>query len=109
MPTIHQVAWIVPDLDTGVAQMQKVMGWGPWEVYDYASPRLHDLTVRGQPAEFTWTGAETEISPGSYVELLQPVSTSGIFYEWLMARRGDAPRGLWRVRASRRPTGCRRR
>jgi methylmalonyl-CoA/ethylmalonyl-CoA epimerase len=86
VPTIHQVAWIVPDLDAGVAQMQKVMGWGPWEVYDYAPPRLHDLTVRGQPAEFAWTGAETEISPGSYVELLQPVSTSGIFHEWLRAR-----------------------
>jgi hypothetical protein len=84
VPTIHQVAWIVPDLDAGVAQMKKMMGWGPWEVYDYAPARLRELTVRGQPAEFTWTGAEAEIGPGSYVELLQPVSTSGIFYEWLM-------------------------
>ena len=85
LPAIHQVAWIVADLDASVAQMQKLMGWGPWKVYEYAAPRLHDLTVRGQPAKFTWSGAETEISPGSYVELLQPVSTSGIFYEWLMA------------------------
>lgn len=85
LPAIHQVAWIVADLDASVAQMQKMMGWGPWKVYDYAAPRLHDLAVRGEPAEFSWTGAETEIAAGSYVELLQPVSTSGIFYEWLMA------------------------
>lgn len=85
IPKIHQVAWVVADLDAGVAQMQKMTGWGPWKVYDYAAPRLHDLSVRGQPAEFTWTGAETEISPGSYVELLQPVSANGFFYDWLEA------------------------
>src|SRR5262249_294020 len=82
-PTIHQVAWIVADLDASVARMQQMMGWGPWKVYDYVPGRLRELSVRGQPADFMWTGAETEIGPGSYVELLQPVSTSGIFYDWL--------------------------
>jgi methylmalonyl-CoA/ethylmalonyl-CoA epimerase len=83
VPTIHQVAWIVADLDASVATMRQMMGWGPWKVYDYVPGRLRELTVRGQPAEFSWTGAETEIGPGSYVELLAPVSTSGIFYDWL--------------------------
>ncbi len=82
-PAIHQVASIVKDLDTSVAQLQERMGWGPWDVYEYAPGRLRELTVRGRPAEFTWIGAEAEIAPGSYVELLQPTSTNGILYEWL--------------------------
>ena len=88
LPAIHQVAWIVADLDASVAQMQKMMGWGPWKVYDYAAPRLHDLAVRGEPAEFSWTGAETEIAAGSYVELLQPVVAEivKVTHMWLEIR-----------------------
>ena len=59
------------------------MGWGPWDVYEYVPGRLRELTVHGEPAEFTWIGAEVEIGPDMYVELLQPTSTSGIFYDWL--------------------------
>ena len=82
-PTIHQVASIVKDLDAGVAQLQERMGWGPWDVYEYVPGRLRELTVRGEPAGFTWIGAEVEIAPERYVELLQPTSTNGIFYDWL--------------------------
>ena len=64
-PTIHQVASIVKDLDAGVAHLQETMGWGPWDVYEYVPGRLRELTVRGEPAEFTWIGAEVEIGPES--------------------------------------------
>jgi methylmalonyl-CoA/ethylmalonyl-CoA epimerase len=82
-PGIHQVASIVTDLDSSVRHLSKTMGWGPWDVYEYGPGRLRDLTVRGSPAEFTWLGAETEISPGLYVELLAPTSSNGILYDWL--------------------------
>ena len=95
-PTIHQVASIVRDLDTSVAQLQQRMGWGPWEVYEYVPGRLRELTVRGQPAEFTWIGAEAEIGPETYVELLQPTSSNGIFHEWLTAHgEGIHHVGYW--------------
>ena len=52
-------------------------------MYEYVPGRLRELTVRGEPAEFTWIGAEAEIAPERYVELLQPTSTNGILYDWL--------------------------
>jgi methylmalonyl-CoA/ethylmalonyl-CoA epimerase len=80
---INQIASIVTDLDGSVRHLCETMGWGPWDVYEYVPGRLRELTVRGSPAEFTWLGAETEISPGLYIELLQPTSPSGILYDWL--------------------------
>jgi methylmalonyl-CoA/ethylmalonyl-CoA epimerase len=95
-PTIHQVASIVKDLDASVARLQQTMGWGPWDVYEYVPGRLRELTVRGEPAEFTWIGAEVAIGPETYVELLQPTSPSGIFHEWLSTRgEGMHHVGYW--------------
>lgn len=95
-PTIHQVASIVADLDASVARLQKLMGWEPWDVYEYVPGRLRELTVRGQPAEFTWIGAEVAIGPETYVELLQPTSSNGIFYDWLTAHgEGMHHVGYW--------------
>ncbi len=95
-PTIHQVASIVEDLDSSVARLQETMGWEPWDVYEYVPGRLRELTVRGQPAEFTWIGAEVAIGPEIYVELLQPTSPSGIFYEWLTEHgEGQHHVGYW--------------
>ncbi len=82
-PTIHQIASLVHDLDRSVGHLQELMGWGPWEVYEYVPGRLRELTVRGEQAEFTWLGAEAQIGPELYVELLQPTSGTGILSEWL--------------------------
>jgi methylmalonyl-CoA/ethylmalonyl-CoA epimerase len=95
-PTIHQIASLVHDLDRSVGQMQAMMGWGPWEVYEYVPGRLRELTVRGEPAEFTWIGAEAQIGADLYVELLQPTSDTGILYEWLTAHgEGVHHVGYW--------------
>jgi hypothetical protein len=83
--TIHQVATLVQDLDAGVAELVGKMGWGPWDVYEYVPGRLRDLTIRGEPADCTWIGAEVAISSQLYVEVLQPTSKSGIFDEWMTA------------------------
>lgn len=95
-PGIHQIASIVTDLDSSVRRLCETMGWGPWDVYEYVPGRLHELTVRGAPAEFTWLGAEAEISPGLYVELLQPTSPNGILHDWLTAHgEGIHHVGYW--------------
>jgi len=95
-PGIHQIASIVTDLDSSVRHLCEMMGWGPWDVYEYVPGRLHELTVRGAPAEFTWLGAEAEISPGLYVELLQPTSPNGILHDWLTAHgEGIHHVGYW--------------
>ncbi len=82
-PGISQIASIVADLDSSARHLRETMGWGPWDVYEYVPGRVRELTVRGSPAEFTWIGAEAEISPGLYVELLEPTSPDGILYDWL--------------------------
>ncbi|HEY6396562.1 MAG TPA: VOC family protein [Solirubrobacteraceae bacterium] len=95
-PGIHQVASIVAELDTSVGHLHETMGWGPWDVYEYVPDRLHELTIRGEPAEFTWIGAEAEIAPGLYVELLQPTSPNGILHDWLTAHgEGVHHVGYW--------------
>jgi methylmalonyl-CoA/ethylmalonyl-CoA epimerase len=87
-PGISQIASVVSDLDSRARHLSDTMGWGPWEVYEYVPGHLRELTVRGTPAEFTWIGAEAEISPGLYVELLQPTSPNGILHDWL-GEHGD--------------------
>lgn len=94
--TIHQIASVVSDLDASVERLQRTLGWGPWDVYEYVPGRLRELTVRGRPAEFTWLGAEAAIGPETYVELLQPTSPNGIFHDWLTAHgEGIHHVGYW--------------
>lgn len=95
-PGISQIASIVADLDSSARHLRETMGWGPWDVYEYVPGRVRELTVRGSPAEFTWLGAETEISPGLYVELLEPTSPKGILHDWL-ATHGEGVHhvGYW--------------
>jgi catechol 2,3-dioxygenase-like lactoylglutathione lyase family enzyme len=94
--TIHQVASLVRDLDATIERLQRSHGWGPWEVYEYVPGRLRDLRVYDEPADFTWLGAEAQIGPEMYVELLQPTSPGGILQDW-MAKHGEGVHhvGYW--------------
>src|SRR6202007_553876 len=58
------------------------LGWGPWSVFEYAPPLLHDTVVRGQPCEFRMIGAETSVD-GLGFELIQPVSGPSLYQEFL--------------------------
>jgi hypothetical protein len=82
---VSQVGIVVHDLDAAMARYTERHGWGPWGVYQYAPPQLHDLRQHGRDASFTWIGAETLVD-GLNVELLAPVSGGGLFAEWLEQR-----------------------
>jgi methylmalonyl-CoA/ethylmalonyl-CoA epimerase len=84
---ISQVALVVNDLEKSMRQYTETMGWGPWTIYEYKPPRIHDILVRGKPQEFTWIGAETPVGP-TYVELLEPLEGPSIFREFI-ERRGE--------------------
>jgi len=92
---VTQVAFVVEDLERTVAGYQALSGWGPWSVYEYQPPQLRDLRVRGEPAEFTWIGAEAEVG-SVWVEVLQPVSGGGPLRDWL-DRHGEGVHhlGYW--------------
>lgn len=79
---ISQVAMVVRDLDASMREYHRLHGWGPWSIYEYKPPHLHDVLVRGRPAELTWIGAETEVG-AVWVELLQPLSGNAVFGDWL--------------------------
>ena len=84
---ISQVALVVNDLEKSMREYTETMGWGPWNIYEYKPPRIHDIVVRGKPQEFTWIGAETPVG-ATYVELLQPLEGPSIFREFI-DRRGE--------------------
>ena len=79
---ISQVALVVSDLEKSMREYTETMGWGPWTIYEYNAPRLHDTIVRGAPASFTWIGAETPVG-STYVELLQPLEGPSIFRQFM--------------------------
>ena len=95
---ISQIAVVVRDIDDALEKYTRVLGWGPWNVYEHRPPSLHDTYLHGEPTEYTMIGAETHVGP-IVVELLHPAAGPSIYKEWL-EERGE---GLHHI-AVMRPT-----
>ena len=80
--TITQIAVVVADIKSALRSYTENLGWGPWSVFEYAPPLLHDTVVRGEKTEFRMIGAETTVN-GLGFELIQPVSGPSIYQEFL--------------------------
>ena len=80
--TITQIAVVVADMESALRSYTENLGWGPWSVFDYKPPLLHDTVVRGEKTEFRMIGAETTVN-GLGFELIQPVSGPSIYQEFL--------------------------
>ena len=80
--TITQIAVVVADMESSLRSYTENLGWGPWSVFDYKPPLLHDTVVRGKPCEFRMIGAETKVD-GLGFELIQPISGPSIYQEFL--------------------------
>jgi methylmalonyl-CoA/ethylmalonyl-CoA epimerase len=78
---VSQVAFVVGDLEQTMRDYHETLGWGPWSVYEYREPWLRDLKADGQPANFTWLGAETRVG-SIWIELLQPLEGTSPFTDW---------------------------
>jgi hypothetical protein len=79
---ITQIAVVVRDIEAAMKSYCETLGWGPWSVFDYKPPLLHDTYVRGEAVEFRMIGAETKVD-GLGFELIQPVSGPSIYQEFL--------------------------
>lgn len=79
---ISQIAFVVRDIDDALERFHRVLGWGPWNVYEHKPPALHDTYLRGKPTPYTMIGAEAHVGPVD-VELVQPVDGPSIYQEWL--------------------------
>ena len=78
--SISQIALVVEDIEEALERYHRVLGWGPWNVYEHKPPLLHHTRVRGKDVEYTMIGAETHVGP-IVVELIQPVSGPSIYAE----------------------------
>ena len=79
---ISQICVVVKDIEATMKAYTEACGWGPWNVYEYGPPLLHDTQVRGVPVEYSMIGAETTVN-GLGFELIQPVSGPSIYQEHL--------------------------
>jgi methylmalonyl-CoA/ethylmalonyl-CoA epimerase len=79
---ITQIAIVVRDIDEALEKYHRVLGWGPWSVYEHKPPSLHHTYLHGEPTEYTMIGAEAHVGP-IVVELLQPGEGPSIYKEWL--------------------------
>ena len=79
---ISQIAIVVRDMEQSLKSYTENLGWGPWSVFDYKPPLLHDTMVRGEPVEYRMIGAETHVGDLGF-ELIQPVSGPSIYQEYL--------------------------
>ena len=59
--TITQIAVVVADMESALRSYTENLGWGPWSVFDYKPPLLHDTVVRGEKVEYRMIGAETSV------------------------------------------------
>jgi methylmalonyl-CoA/ethylmalonyl-CoA epimerase len=84
---ISQVGMVVADLETSMRRYHEMFGWGPWKIYEYKAPFLTGLKLRGEPASFTWIGADARAGD-TWIELLQPLGGDNPLSEWLAAH-GD--------------------
>lgn len=79
---VDQVCMVVRDIRKTMENYWNLLGWGPWSVFEYGPPLLHDTYVRGERVDFTMIGAETHVGSMN-IELIQPVSGPSIYQEFL--------------------------
>jgi methylmalonyl-CoA/ethylmalonyl-CoA epimerase len=82
---ITQIAVVVRDIEAALKTYTETLGWGPWSVFDYKPPLLHDTRVKGEPVEYRMIGAEASVD-GLGFELIQPVSGPSIYQKFLDTR-----------------------
>src|SRR5207245_11773222 len=46
---ISQIAIVVRDIDDALEKYHRVLGWGPWNVYEHKPPALPDTYLTGAP------------------------------------------------------------
>lgn len=79
---ISQIACVVHDLDAAMERYHRLLGWGPWSVYEHVAPSLHDTHYRGRQVAYSMLGAEVQAGPVQF-ELLQPLDGPSIYRDWL--------------------------
>jgi len=79
---IAQVAFVVRDLDAKMRTFWDDFGIGPWAIYNFAPPRVKDMTYNGQRRDFSMRVAFAMCGE-TQIELVQSVTGPNLYEEFL--------------------------
>lgn len=79
------LCFVCADLDETVRRCATELGIGPWEVFDFAPPLLHDTKIAGKPAPYRMRVAFSAVG-GMGWSLLEPTEGASIYAEFLRER-----------------------
>jgi methylmalonyl-CoA/ethylmalonyl-CoA epimerase len=78
---IVQVALVTADLERTAAEQSRLLGSGPWRVYELGAHNVRDYSLHGEPATGSTLLALNDSTP--QVEILQPLSGTSTHRESL--------------------------
>lgn len=79
---IKQVCIVTEDLLTTVDSFWKIFGIGPWALFTFGSPTLHDRKCYGKPAWGWEIGALTQVGPIE-LEMFKTVEGVSVYQDWI--------------------------
>lgn len=87
IPEISQIGFVVEDLEDGMDRFGGLLGVGPWNVYEFEPPTLHDTTFRGEARDQSMTLALAYVGD-TMIELIEPKEGESLYTEHL-AEHGE--------------------
>ncbi len=82
VPEISQVAFVVEDIEDGMDRFGAILGVGPWSIYRFEPPTLHDTTLHGEDHDYSMILALADVN-GTMLELIEPLEGPSIYTEHL--------------------------
>ena len=79
---ISQVAIAVNNLEEVAENFWKIMGIGPWMIFNWEAPLVYDRKYKGAFSEASEKIAITQVGD-CWLELVQPVEGASIYKDWL--------------------------
>jgi catechol 2,3-dioxygenase-like lactoylglutathione lyase family enzyme len=79
---INQIAIVVKDLELVAENYWKILGIGPWTIFDWEAPFIYDRKYHGKPARAREKLAVTQVGDVQ-LELLQPLEGPSIYADWI--------------------------
>ena len=80
--TVTQIGVVVKDIRESLKNYTRLLGWGPWNVYELKSPRLDKTKVYGEEVRYSSIIAETRVGDIDF-ELIEPISGPNIYTDYL--------------------------
>jgi hypothetical protein len=82
---ISQIAVVVEDIEKTALDYWNILGVGPWAIYKWEAPLVHDRVYRGKPADADERIALTQLANVEF-ELVTPGTKPSIYRDWLDER-----------------------